>query len=282
MAGFIYRDKSTLTILDEPLIMCGLDSVFEIPGMQRTMQGGDPTISRTVTNEYGTITEHLQFQYGIIKCGNSLFTSDEQRLIETWLTSNKYSSVLQVLDEYGYVRFKYYGYFSATTWFPEGDDGFFACTFTFDVNGRYPFEHYEHVYSTNNKSVSGQTIETVINCESDELEEYIYPTVTVKPLDYSNNIAFTLTNLNEEKTMEVNSDTRSSTLRIDCDKCICDWNSDYNNIATFEDLGWEDVGEIYWFRLYPGENPIRFQSSANLELTISYDAPMKKVGGWLI
>ena len=251
--------------------------------MVRSKVQDEITIRRFITNEYGTTAEHLQFEYGLIKCGkNTSFTRDEQRIIETWLTSPKFSSELQILDEYGYVRYKFLGLFTNTNWYFDGDDTFVGCSFTFDVNGRYPYEHYNHVFTTNNNTVNGQTIETVIDCKSDELEEYIYPTIKVKPLDYSANVSFLIRNNTENKQMEVDSGTRSSSLLIDCDKCITCWDGNYDSIATFEDLGWEDVGEIYWLRLFPGENSITIQSEANLEFTISYDAPIKKVGGWLI
>jgi len=52
------------------------------------------------------------------------------------------------------------------------------------------------------------------------------------------------------------------------------------DIVKYKDLGWGDVGDIYWLRLLPGNNTLVLEGDVALE--ISYYAPYKKVGGWLI
>jgi hypothetical protein len=79
MAGFIYNGKSTANILSKTeLVLCSTDGgVSTIPGMTRSLMGGEPTISRPIVNEYGTITDHLEFTYSLIKADTTFFTYDE-------------------------------------------------------------------------------------------------------------------------------------------------------------------------------------------------------------
>ena len=76
------------------------------------------------------------------------------------------------------------------------------------------------------------------------------------------------------------------TFVIDCQKCMV---REYMqgvsqqhdlDIVKYKDLGWGDVGDIYWLRLLPGNNTLILEG--DVELKISYYAPYKKVGGWLI
>ncbi len=79
MAGFIYNGKSTDNILpNTKLLLCSTEGgVSAIPGMTRSLMGGEPTISRPIVNEYGTITDHLEFTYSLIKSDTTFFTYNE-------------------------------------------------------------------------------------------------------------------------------------------------------------------------------------------------------------
>ena len=73
---------------------------------------------------------------------------------------------------------------------------------------------------------------------------------------------------------------------FDCQKCMV---REYKigisividfDIIRYKDLGWGDVGNIYWFRLLPGRNSITL--NGHVEAKLTYYTPYKKVGGWLI
>ena len=74
---------------------------------------------------------------------------------------------------------------------------------------------------------------------------------------------------------------RGKTITIDCQSCMITDNA--GDIVDYEDLGWNDVGNIYWLRLLKGTNLIEatVPENSSLKLTISYISPKKIVGGWL-
>jgi len=65
---------------------------------------------------------------------------------------------------------------------------------------------------------------------------------------------------------------------FDCAHCIPS-DATTNGLISYADLGWTDVGNIYWLRLLHGINTLEVTGNANI--TIAYSCPYKKVGGWL-
>lgn len=65
---------------------------------------------------------------------------------------------------------------------------------------------------------------------------------------------------------------------MDCKYCILT-NGVTNGTFSFDDIGWTDVGNIYWPRLLPGWNTFTFNQPCSVEFT--FDIVRKKVGGWL-
>ncbi len=94
MKGFVYDGKSTEDILDVPLILATFDSQDSIQGVSKTDNIGNQTITRESPNEYGTINTLPSFTYGLIKSDKTCFTDEEQRIVETWLTSPRFSQEL--------------------------------------------------------------------------------------------------------------------------------------------------------------------------------------------
>lgn len=68
----------------------------------------------------------------------------------------------------------YYGKFTSTEWIPE-NDGFSGVTFTFENNGAYAKQHYTY----NSSSTASGGWQMSVFCNTDELEEYTYPTLTI-------------------------------------------------------------------------------------------------------
>lgn len=412
MSGFKYNGYSTENILrSSPLVLVSTTgAVGSTTGMTRQLMEGSPTISRPIVNEYGTITDHLQFTYALMKADYTEFTEQEQIAVERWLTSPKFSTPLIIYDCDNVDRYKYFGKFTATEWMIGGGDGYIAVTFTFSVNGSYAYE--THNYSVS--SPAGYVVNDDqsnywvfnYNCISDELEEWVYPILTISekrnepPTTGDDNIEEDVggdggnsgdndssdyteyitdeddstggdggntgsgTGNNDDNTGEIIDDDDTSTISdgdgdgnnngnnggsndddssqteyitgepddpvnpvypptdpddtiideegpeyyplsffklknitdnskemtldisntnikrviIDCKNCIVTANDGID--IDFEDFGWDDVDNIYWLRLKPGEN--RIQILGNCKINLEYDSPVKISGGWLV
>lgn len=271
MAGFIYNGQSSDDILkSSPLILASFDADDAILGHERENIIGEPTISRPIANEYGTQYDSLEINHGLIKRDLTPFTSDEQRIVERWLTSPKLSQNLQFIDCQGtLIPGIYHGKFLSTEWHP-AHGGWAGVQFKFQNNTAYPTIHFSNSYQIRG---SGQI---TVQCETDELEEYIYPTITIiEPTETAN---VTITSITDNSnSMTVNA-RHELPMIFDCQHCI-PRDGTTSGIFTYEDLGWTDVGNIYWLRLLPGEN--RLSVTGNANITIEFDYPFKKVGGWL-
>lgn len=283
MAGFIYNGYSTTDFLaNTELLLCSTEGgVTTSQGVTRTLMGGEPTISRPIVNEYGTVADHLEFTYSLIKSDTTFFSYDEQIAIERWLTSPKFSSPIYITDCDGNIRYKYFGKFTMTQWYPI-DDGFYAMDFTFSVNGSYAYEHHKTEYQVPENAPVDEEDEMpdwsfTINCISDELEEWVYPKITAHCSDLDAKASFSITNVTDNNnTMKITT-RRHDKFFFDCQHCMI---SEESGLVNFKDLGWQDVGNIYWLRLKPGNNKISVHGSPTI--TIEYDSPVKISGGWLV
>lgn len=289
MVGFEYCGNTTETIIGVPLILVSSEGLQSLENNRNKIEG-EQSMSRQITNEYGTINEPLQFTYSLIKSNFESFTIEEQRIIQRWLTSPKISSTLIITNCEG-EQYSYRGLFLQTTWQFANDD-LSILTFTFQTNQSYPYRHFEFNGSSGHYDDEGNLVSIddsfIMNiyCDSDELQEYIYPIIEVTALNKDENSSFILTNQTDNYNMMEVKTKRLTTMYIDCEHCII---GDYGkgvshnikiNLLRFRDIGWDDVGNIYWPRLNPGENV--FQIEGHVNVKISFDAPYKIVGGWLI
>lgn len=267
MAGFIYNGKSTKDILSEELLLETFDEGEITVEIKRNIVSGDPTISRPISNEYGTTYDNLVIKYGLVKKDGNRFSDEEQEKIEQWLTSPKTSTDLQLYDDLYNDTEIFCGLFTSMEWHSLGE-GWIGLMFEFTCNSGYGKKYFKQNLNVS----SNQTI--TINNPSDELEEYTYPVITLlQSSDATQNITIkNITDNNRSMSFKVN---RNSTTVIDCKHCIP---KTQTGIMTYEDLGWEDVGNIYWLRLLPGDNQL--QISGTSSITIEFEYPCKKIGGW--
>lgn len=283
MKGFIYDGKSTEDIIGIPLILCTTNNADEILGVNRESKTGNQTLTRHTPNEYGTLSSLLSFEYSLIKQGGKRFADEEQIKVEQWLTSPKFSKDLYLIDcDLSQSEYFYTGKFIETNWII-GDGGFAGVSFKFQCNSAYPKKTYSHSYT-----LSGNTTIN-IDCKSNEVYEYIYPTIkfsrdVIPDEGIQSNPTFILKSITDND-QEMKAVIQSgSTIVIDCQHCI-PWNyliSDNDNVQklyTYKDLGWQDVGNIYWPRLLHGIN--KWEVSGQGQLIVLYASPYKKVGGWL-
>ena len=103
-------------------------------------------------------------------------------------------------------------------------------------------------------------------------------------MDY--NSSFTLTNTSDENsTISVNTTHKTTVVRDSqhCRAYLAAHGEGYHleiRQLRFKDLGWQDIENIRWPRLLPGEN--LFTIKGDVDVKIEYDFPFKKVGGWLV
>lgn len=274
MGGFIYNNNSTQNILnDSELMLCTFDGIESVTGHQRDDITGEMTISRPIANEYGTQYQTLEVEYGLIKKNYKCFTQEEQRIVEAWLTSPKFSQKLELIDCKGKsLEYFYYGKFLSTQWIPH-DEGYAGVMFKFKNNTAYPTKRFNQMFNMN----PSESIE--INCKSDELNEYTYPIITIsqneKPIE--NIIISNISDMSKTVTISAR---RNLPIILDCKHCIPK-DGTTSGIISYNDLGWEDVGNIYWMRLTPGINVIKNDGTTSIQLKFEFDYPYKKVGGWL-
>lgn len=261
--SFTYDGKSTETVISVPIILASFDAVGSVTGLSRDVVKGNTTITRPVPNEYGTTASPLTIEYCLLKSDYEPFSAEEQRTIEIWLTAPKFSTDLVVYDMDDQEVCTYCGLFTNTSWIPHST-GYSAVQFTFECNSAYPIKRYSKEYTISSGTVT-------VNCESDELNEYTYPVVTIS----GRSGTVTIKNLTDNgNTMTIGGS--NGTVVLDCQHCIPSGNG---GTVSYSDLGWQDVGNIYWLRLLPGNNQLQLSGSGTIHL--EYSCPYKLVGGWL-
>lgn len=286
--SFTYDGQSTETIIDSAnLILVTFDGVSSVAGLSRDIQKGGTTITRPVANEYGTVANNATIEYCLIKDNYEPFTEQEQRVVERWLTAPKFSTDMVVYDTNDEEVCIYCGLFTNTSWIPHSG-GYAGVEFTFECNSAYPYKQYTKEYSIS----SPQTI--TVTCESDELNEYIYPVLTVE--EKQETAFIDIKNVTDDgNTMSIRAYDRLK-MTFDCQHCI-PTDETRSGIISYADLGWDDVGNIYWLRLLPGDNQIQItiyqkqtdndgnvtktNINSTADIGISYRCPYKLVGGWL-
>ena len=293
MRYFTFFGKSCLNILgeDNPLMLVSMDgAVDDVTGSQKKVITGDTSIYKTVANEYGNMYDDvLEFEYALIKFNDELITQEEQRKIETWLTSPKLSQYLQLFDiDCGNGEMPvaginpmaiYCGTFTETSWIPF-EDGYVGVTFTFQCDSPYAWQfHDEKRYTTGDDTSS-------IYVVTDDTQDYVYPRIKFKAINdgdtpIMNDIEFEFSNNTDSKNGFKMKTQIGKTVVMDCRACRITDNA--GNLFSYDDLGWKDVGNVYWPRLVNGYNNFTVKSDDNvtIEMNISYMSPFKIVGGWL-
>ena len=265
MGYFKYNEKTSATLLSVPLILCFFDYPEELIGFARETVKGETTINRSVPNQYGTrFTDTPNLEFALIKEDQTEFTDDEQRKVNRWLTSPKLPKWIEFHISDGTTTI-YRGTFTDVRWKLVG--GIIGAVCQFECDSPYAWKSYkEHFTAPENHT---------IYVDSDETEEYVYPVMTVKTETTTDIVIKNLTD--NENTMKIHTYAKLP-MTFDCKLCI-PTDATTHGIISYKDLGWEDVGNIYWLRLLPGENVIQLTGDADVKIT--YKCPQKKAGGFL-
>ena len=252
-------------------------------GLSRSVIKGNITPFKSTVPHFGTqYDDVLILNFFIVKditedYTNTKVTYDELRDIQKWLTSPKLPQSLFVESYDEEKVIEYVGLFTDVNAFQNDHLNGFELVFT--CNSQYGYYHTKWKYTINSDT---GIVKRIYN-DTDEMNEPIFPTLTIKP---SSTGTFSITNGRTNETMSVNfADT--STYTVDCRlRRIL---KDGTPISLFS-FGWNveelidqnDVGtgtySLCWLSLYPGVNPLTITGSATL--TIEYKTPVK-VGGYV-
>lgn len=204
----------------------------------------------------------------IIPNDSDYLTSNNIRIINAWLTSPQYPRLLKFIgDDYFSEEIEFFATITEVS--TEHASLPYELTYTVTCDSQWG---YTPLILCKITSSSTLTREYSIQNNSDCWEDYVYPTIKVSPKSHG---VITIKNKTDnDGTMKINA-LKSDDFYIDCRNLkIYDITK---SIVSFEDLGIEDIDDIYWPRLAYGENIFEFTGDATFE--ISYREP-RKVGAF--
>lgn len=204
----------------------------------------------------------------IIPNDSDYLTSNNIRIINAWLTSPQYPRLLKFIgDDYFSEEIEFFATITEVS--TEHASLPYELTYTVTCDSQWG---YTPLILCKTTSSSTLTREYSIQNNSDCWEDYVYPTIKVSPK--SHGIITIKNKTDNDGTMKINA-LKSDDFYIDCRNLkIYDITK---SIVSFEDLGIEDIDDIYWPRLAYGENIFEFTGDATFE--ISYREP-RKVGAF--
>lgn len=204
----------------------------------------------------------------IIPNDSDYLTSNNIRIINAWLTSPQYPRLLKFIgDDYFSEEIEFFATITEVS--TEHASLPYELTYTVTCDSQWG---YTPLILCKTTSSSTLTREYSIQNNSDCWEDYVYPTIKVSPKSHG---IITIKNKTDNNgTMRINA-LKNDDFYIDCRNLkIYDITK---SIVSFEDLGIEDIDDIYWPRLAYGENIFEFTGDATFE--ISYREP-RKVGAF--
>ena len=204
----------------------------------------------------------------IIPNDSDYLTSNNIRIINAWLTSPQYPRLLKFIgDDYFSEEIEFFATITEVS--TEHASLPYELTYTVTCDSQWG---YTPLILCKTTSSSTLTREYSIQNNSDCWEDYVYPTIKVSPK--SHGIITIKNKTDNDGTMKINA-LKSDDFYTDCRNLkIYDITK---SIVSFEDLGIEDIDDIYWPRLAYGENIFEFTGDATFE--ISYREP-RKVGAF--
>ena len=204
----------------------------------------------------------------IIPNDSDYLTSNNIRIINAWLTSPQYPRLLKFIgDDYFSEEIEFFATITEVS--TEHASLPYELTYTVTCDSQWG---YTPLILCKITSSSTLTREYSIQNNSDCWEDYVYPTIKVSPK--SHGIITIKNKTDNDGTMKINA-LKGDDFYIDCRNLkIYDITK---SIVSFEDLGIEDIDDIYWPRLAYGENIFEFTGDATFE--ISYREP-RKVGAF--
>lgn len=307
-SSFTYNGKSSD---DFGVIICASEQPESIPmGLTREILKGEITSKRPVANWYNTkYSDVLSFDVTITKPEDRVFSREEVRDINAWLTGPHTPALLYFEDE-AFDPINYYGVFTEVS--NIYGNGILMLKYTFTADSPYGWSN-EREYAYNNLensliSVDDKNIYVtegnvivalqkgdefqVVN-DTDELSDFTYPLITI----YS----YTGQEISIENISEISDNLLSHKITFTIPEMVGNdvplyIDSKYHKIyyiigdkkilVSLSELGFTndnllniDRGKmgLYWPRLIPGTN--RFQITGGCSIKMSFRCP-RKVGAY--
>lgn len=204
----------------------------------------------------------------LVPSSSDYLNSNNIRMINAWLTSPQYPKLFRFIgDDYFSESIEFF--VTITEISTEHVSLPYELTYTITCDSPWG---YTHLITHSVTSSSTLSREYSITNNSDCWEDYVYPLIKISPKSHGTISIKNTTDNN--KTMKINA-LKNDVFYIDCEHLkIYDT---AKTIVSLEDLGVEDVDNIYWPRLIYGENIFEFTGDATFE--ISYREP-RKVGAF--
>ena len=194
----------------------------------------------------------------IIPNDSDYLTSNNIRIINAWLTSPQYPRLLKFIgDDYFSEEIEFFATITEVS--TEHASLPYELTYTVTCDSQWG---YTPLILCKTTSSSTLPREYSIQNNSDCWEDYVYPTIKVSPKSHG---IITIKNKTDNgRTMKINA-LKSDDFYIDCRNLkIYDITK---SIVSFEDLGIEDIDDIYWPRLAYGEHIFEFTGDATFEIS---------------
>ena len=205
-----------------------------------------------------------------------VFSEEEIDEINSWLTAADYPTLLHIYDDFDedlsmvFNKYDYFGIFTDIESHSESGQ-IVGLTATFTTNAPFAWSEEYHQSFT----IVGEGAIS-LNVHTSERKREIYPKIEISP-SIGGSVArvnISITNHsdnNKTLSMSVVKD------KITIDSEYSTIKDEYANLLSFEDLGIDDVGEIYWPRLYYGRNLLTLVGSGTY--TFTWREP-RKVGAY--
>lgn len=252
------------------LASIGETDTYEM-GLGRSIIKGDMNKYRSQIHHLGTkYSNVLSFDFTIIKnpCDQNnqtdmLFSRDEIRKLNAWLTGPEMPKLLHFNDSDEYIA--YFGIITDVKNDALGDK-IYALTYTVTCDS--PFGYSDLINTTINCPSSTTT--TITN-SSDDINHPIYPVITITP-NVTGSIV--ITNNTDDGSSITISAKKGLKITINCQLQMF-----YDDIGLLDldDIGLSDESDIYIPRLLYGDNSITIDG--NCSVTFTYRYP-KKVGAY--
>lgn len=205
----------------------------------------------------------------IVPNDSDYLNSNNIRMINAWLTSPQYPKLFKFLNN-DYFSEEIEFFVTITEISTEHTSLPYELTYTVTCDS--PWGGYTPLITYNTTSSSTLSNQCSILNNSDCWEDYVYPVIKVSPKSHG---AITIKNITDNNgTLKINA-LKNNDFYIDCQHLKM--YDTANSVLSFDDLGIDDIGDIYWPRLAYGENIFEFTGDATFE--ISYREP-RKVGAF--
>lgn len=271
--GFTYNNKS-LSDFEHKLVIGHINKSDDSFGLDREVITGTTTTNREIYHAYNTkYSSRLTFSVTVLHADQSRFSMEEISELTRWITSPRSYRKLQFFDCNEELYDIVY-YALCTKISPESSGGIVGLTLEFECNASYGFkERQTNVIDTLDELVTpNHNIQITLQCDSDELESYICPTIILDSPELWSNVKI-INHSDNDSVMDLY-DTKGE-YEINCQHQVI--MQDGKNLFLSSLFKMDTLKRLYWLRLVPGENQLEI--TGRCQTTIKWLEP-KKVGSY--